>query len=366
MAPNVRLPARTLVIVGDTSPALGSRGGGARRGARLAGRSANRAATRGRGAERDLDRCVCCSRSRPSSTRRVPSTSSWSVDPPCRELCCRCCATRDRRCRSSQRPRAGPTRRARLRRCSPRCRRPTATTSRTRSGWRCGRTPRRAARAAHRRCARRTTSAAELGLARSLYAALPADALLFLGSSMPVRDVFAAAAPREGVTVLANRGAAGIDGTVSSRSAQRWPGSATAEVVPSRSWVTSRRCTTRTAWCSGRTSRHRTSRSSSSTTTVVRSSACSSRALRTTPTPSSGSSGRRTASTSPHGAARRRHRTRGPASVGAALDAALDPRGGGIQVVELRTDRAAVARVRRDLRGAVQAAVVVHPRRQRG
>jgi 2-succinyl-5-enolpyruvyl-6-hydroxy-3-cyclohexene-1-carboxylate synthase len=55
----------------------------------------------------------------------------------------------------------------------------------------------------------------ELGLAKALYAELPSDALLYLGSSMPVRDMFVAAAPREGVTVLANRGVAGIDGTVS-------------------------------------------------------------------------------------------------------------------------------------------------------
>ena len=55
----------------------------------------------------------------------------------------------------------------------------------------------------------------ELGLARALYAEVPSDALLYLGSSMPVRDMFVAAAPREGVTVLANRGVAGIDGTVS-------------------------------------------------------------------------------------------------------------------------------------------------------
>ena len=52
-------------------------------------------------------------------------------------------------------------------------------------------------------------------IARQVLSALPAGALLWVGSSMPIRDVDAAALARADASVLSSRGASGIDGTTS-------------------------------------------------------------------------------------------------------------------------------------------------------
>jgi 2-succinyl-5-enolpyruvyl-6-hydroxy-3-cyclohexene-1-carboxylate synthase len=56
----------------------------------------------------------------------------------------------------------------------------------------------------------------EPAIARTVMAAAPAGSLLFVGSSMPIRDIDSFGASRPTVVeILANRGASGIDGTLS-------------------------------------------------------------------------------------------------------------------------------------------------------
>jgi 2-succinyl-5-enolpyruvyl-6-hydroxy-3-cyclohexene-1-carboxylate synthase len=193
----------------------------------------------------------------------------------------------------------------------------------------------------------------ELGLAAALHAALPADALLFLGSSMPVRDVFVAAAPREGVTVLANRGSAGIDGTVSSAvgAALAWQRDGGGRAFALMGDLTALHDANGLVLGPDEPE-------PDLTVVVVNNDGGAIFGLLEQGQEEYADAFERVFGT-PHGVdfaawcgATQTPHTRAE-SVGAALDAVLDSRGSGICVVEVRTGRADVARARSALRAAV-------------
>jgi 2-succinyl-5-enolpyruvyl-6-hydroxy-3-cyclohexene-1-carboxylate synthase len=200
----------------------------------------------------------------------------------------------------------------------------------------------------------------EARLARDLFAAIPSDALLYLGSSMPVRDVFVTAGARDGVTVLANRGVAGIDGTVSSAIGaalawQRAGGGRAFALVGDLTFLHD---------SNGLVMGPDDARPDL-TFVVVNNDGGAIFSLLEPGGPAHEVAFERVFGT-PHGvdlaalcAATATPFTRAD-SIRDALTTALDPRIG-LQVVEVRTDRSAVPKVQEALRSAVHAALVVAP-----
>ncbi|GMQ94335.1 MAG: 2-succinyl-5-enolpyruvyl-6-hydroxy-3-cyclohexene-1-carboxylic-acid synthase [Acidimicrobiia bacterium] len=68
-------------------------------------------------------------------------------------------------------------------------------------------------------------------VARSLVSTVPSGGIVYVGSSMPIRDVDTFANPRADITVIANRGVNGIDGTISSALGASLAGSPTTLLV---------------------------------------------------------------------------------------------------------------------------------------